>query len=213
LSQFDMPSFLGQPAMQVGEPAGGSLSADTYKGLSTVFLPIIIPLVWDECLTKAQKEYDVAMASFMQRMKEWERKHGARYRARQFDDHPGQSATRKSHKIVEPPKKPSPRMLPGEDQIFLKLATATKIYTQYELTDAEVYGIKKMKPNHHYVVHLPAQIYDYGPVYGFWCFLGERLNKLLKSFKSNIWGGGQLEVSMVREWGRNVQLQETVSCA
>ncbi|KAF8482266.1 hypothetical protein JB92DRAFT_2764516, partial [Gautieria morchelliformis] len=193
------------------------------------------PLVWDECLTKAQKEYDVAMASFTQRMKEWERKHGARYQARmthqsQVDDHPGQSATRKSRKIVEPPKKPSPRMLLGEDQIFLKLATATKIYTQYELTDAEVrraevlmseylleyksvYGIKKMKPNHHYVVHLPAQIYDYGPVYGFWCFLGERLNKLLKSFKSNNWGGGQLEVSMVREWGRDVQLQETVSCA
>ncbi|KAF8508318.1 hypothetical protein JB92DRAFT_2541987, partial [Gautieria morchelliformis] len=125
------------------------------------------------------------------------------------------------------PKKPSPHMLLGEDQIFLKLATAPKIYTQYELTDAEVrraevlmseylleyksvYGIKKMKPNHQYVVHLPAQIYDYGPVYGFWCFLGEQLNKLLKSFKSNNRGGGQLEVSMVREWCRDVQLQETV---
>jgi hypothetical protein len=67
-----------------------------------------------------------------------------------------------------------------------------------------------MKPNHHYVVHLPAQIRDYGPVYGFWCFLGERLNKILKSFKSNNWGGGQLEVSMVREWGRDVQLHEMV---
>jgi hypothetical protein len=77
----------------------------------------------------------------------------------------------------------------------------------------QVYGIKKMKPNHHHVVHLPAQIYDYGPVYGFWCFLGERLNKLLKSFKSNNWSGGQLELSMVREWGRDIQLQETVSSA
>ena len=68
-----------------------------------------------------------------------------------------------------------------------------------------------MKPNHHFLVHLPAQIQAYGPVYGFWCFLGERLNKLLKSFKSNNWGGGQLEVSMVREWGRDVQMHETVS--
>ena len=41
--------------------------------------------------------------------------------------------------------------------------------------------------------------------------MGEQLNKLLKSFKSNNWGGGQLEVSMVREWGRNVQLHEIVS--
>ena len=35
------------------------------------------------------------------------------------------------------------------------------------------YGIGKLKPNHHFLVHLPAQIHDYGPVYGFWCFLGE----------------------------------------
>lgn len=67
-----------------------------------------------------------------------------------------------------------------------------------------------MKPNHHFVVHLRQQLYDYGPVYGFWCFLGERLNKLLKSFKSNNWGGGQLEVSMMREWARDIQVRETV---
>jgi hypothetical protein len=67
-----------------------------------------------------------------------------------------------------------------------------------------------MKPNHHFVVHLPQQICDYGPVYGFWCFLDERLNKLLKSFKSNNWGGGQLEVSMMCAWGRDVQMREMV---
>ena len=72
------------------------------------------------------------------------------------------------------------------------------------------YGIEKLKPNHHFLVHLPAQIHDYGPVYGFWCFLGERLNKLLKSFKLNNWGGGQLEVSMMREWGHDVQLHKVV---
>jgi hypothetical protein len=134
----------------------------------------------------------------------------------------------------------------GEDVLFLKLATATKIYTQYKLSIDEItraqdlvkqyllefkevcnfgivsyvlhsyctlqmYGIEKMKPNHHFLVHLPAQIHAFGPVYGFWCFLGERLNKLLKSFKSNIWGGGQLEVSIVREWGRDIQMHETVS--
>jgi hypothetical protein len=37
-----MPAFVGQPAKQVGEPAGGGLSADTYKGLGTVFLPAIV---------------------------------------------------------------------------------------------------------------------------------------------------------------------------
>jgi hypothetical protein len=98
------------------------------------------------------------MASFANRMKEWQRKHGATYRAHietqtqvsqmlgaqpggtnqqsEFDDRARK--TKKSLKVVEPPKEPSLRMLPGEDRLFLKLATATKIYTQYELTDEEV---------------------------------------------------------------------------
>ena len=37
-----MPPFVGRPARQVGEPAGGGLSADTYKGLGSVFLPAIV---------------------------------------------------------------------------------------------------------------------------------------------------------------------------
>ena len=68
-----------------------------------------------------------------------------------------------------------------------------------------------MKPNHHFAVHLPEQILDYGPIYGFWCFLGERLNKLLKNFNSNNWTGGQMEISMVREWQRDIQLKRMVS--
>ena len=68
-----------------------------------------------------------------------------------------------------------------------------------------------MKPNHHFATHLVDKILDYGPVYGFWCFLGERLNKLLKSFKTNNWDGGQLEVSMVRAWGRDNQMKQIVS--
>ena len=31
-----------------------------------------------------------------------------------------------------------------------------------------------MKPNHHWALHLPDQLRDFGPVYGFWTFLGER---------------------------------------
>ena len=68
------------------------------------------------------------------------------------------------------------------------------------------YGDYHMKPNHHFAVHLPSQIWNYGPVYGCWCFLTEWLNKLLKNFQTNNWAGGQLEVSMVREWKRNIQL-------
>ncbi|KAK6991496.1 hypothetical protein R3P38DRAFT_2572162 [Favolaschia claudopus] len=64
-----------------------------------------------------------------------------------------------------------------------------------------------MKPNHHWAVHVPDQLIDYGPVHNFWAFLTERLNKLLKNLNSNNWTGGELEVSMMREYHRNMAVQ------
>jgi hypothetical protein len=46
--QFEMPPHIARPAKQLGEPAGGGLSADTYKGLGIVFLPAIVRLLFDE---------------------------------------------------------------------------------------------------------------------------------------------------------------------
>ena len=43
-----------------------------------------------------------------------------------------------------------------------------------------------IKPNHHWCTHLFDQILDYGPVYGFWSFTYERLNKSLGSVLSII---------------------------
>jgi len=40
-----MPPQVALPAKQVGKPASGSLSADIYKGLVTVFLPITVSLI------------------------------------------------------------------------------------------------------------------------------------------------------------------------
>jgi hypothetical protein len=48
------------------------------------------------------------------------------------------TAPRRTKKLVEPPKPPELRMNPGEDRVFLKLATVTKIYTQYEITNLEI---------------------------------------------------------------------------
>jgi hypothetical protein len=68
----------------------------------------------------------------------------------------------------------------------------------------------KMKPNHHRAVHVPDQVLDFGPIYGFWAFLPERLNKVLKNLNTNNWGGGLLEVSMMREFHRMAQLDGMV---
>ena len=67
-----------------------------------------------------------------------------------------------------------------------------------------------MKPNFHYVTHVFDQILDYGPVYGFWSFLMERLNKVLKSYKTNSHAFGELEVTFLREFQRDVRLRDMV---
>jgi hypothetical protein len=68
-----------------------------------------------------------------------------------------------------------------------------------------------MKPNHHYVVHMPDQLRDFGPVYEFWTFLTERLNKVLKNYNSNSWTHGQLETSMMRAFDREARIYTMVS--
>ncbi|KAG1766579.1 hypothetical protein EDD22DRAFT_742814, partial [Suillus occidentalis] len=43
--------------------------------------------------------------------------------------------------------------------------------------------------------HIFDQLRDYGPIYGFWMFLFEHLNKVLKSYSMNNHGGRELEVT------------------
>ncbi|KAG2123732.1 hypothetical protein DEU56DRAFT_745134 [Suillus clintonianus] len=106
---------------------------------------------------------------------------------------------------------------------LLRLSTALKIFCgssvqlellpraevllqEYLLEFKRMYGEGSMKPNFHWAVHLAQQIRDYGPVYNFWAFLSERLNKVLKSSNSNNWTGGQVEISMMREFMRAGQI-------
>lgn len=65
-------------------------------------------------------------------------------------------------------------------------------------------------PNHHFACHTEPQLLDYGTVYDIWAFLGERLNKLLKDFNLNNWGGGQLEITMMRAFYRNAEARSLV---
>ncbi|KAJ7258646.1 hypothetical protein C8J57DRAFT_1073653 [Mycena rebaudengoi] len=118
-------------------------------------------------------------------------------------------------------------MVEGEDENFLRFATALKMIVgrsirleklpkiksllqTYLVTFAAIYGRDEMKPNHHWAVHVPDQLVDFGPVYNFWAFLTERLNKLLKNLNSNNWTGGALEVSMMREFHRNSAVDSTM---
>ncbi|KAG2135435.1 hypothetical protein DEU56DRAFT_737776, partial [Suillus clintonianus] len=113
---------------------------------------------------------------------------------------------------------------PDEPINLLRLSTALKIFCGSSVSEdllprastlfqdflfeyRRLYGAKAMKPNFHWAVHIEEQIRDFGPVYNFWTFLSERLNKLLKSSNSNNWTtGGQLEISMMREFTRGMRM-------
>lgn len=60
------------------------------------------------------------------------------------------------------------------------------------------------------MTHIFDEIRDFGPVYNFWSFLFERLNKVLKSYATNGHKGGELEVSFFRAFERDVKLRAMV---
>ena len=66
----------------------------------------------------------------------------------------------------------------------------------------QLYGPAVIRPNHHYSIHVTDCVRDYGPLHEFWTFLFERMNKVLKSYKTSNHGGGELEASFFREFQR-----------
>ena len=68
-----------------------------------------------------------------------------------------------------------------------------------------------MKSNQHWAGHLPDQLHNFSPVYAFWAFLGEQLNKHLKNFNSSSHKGGQLEISMMHMFTHENQFKTMVS--
>ncbi|KAJ7576456.1 hypothetical protein C8J56DRAFT_1117364 [Mycena floridula] len=218
LEDFEAPLWAGKLPTRMGESAGGSLTCDAYKFAVTTALPMIIPVVWEAFLPreevekqKAEKEeYKQRLDDYKEAFDRWKRR-------------------RRGPKPKEPEKPDRPRMHFDEPTNFLRFSTALKLMTagkvtQDGLTKAEklledyllqyrfirfhfLYGVKSMKPNHHWVIHLPPQIRDYGPVYNFWAFLTERLNKILKNMNSNNHVHGQLEITMLREFNRSASVE------
>lgn len=74
----------------------------------------------------------------------------------------------------------------------------------------QLYGADVIKPNHHYAMHTPEDVRNYGPLQEYWTFLFERMNKVLKSFNSSNHSGGELETSFFREFHRTVQTSRIV---
>lgn len=57
-----------------------------------------------------------------------------------------------------------------------------------------------MRPNHHYATHTAEFIRDFGPAAGFWSFVFERLNKVLKGTNHNNHSHGTIESTFLKQF-------------
>ncbi|KAL0959458.1 hypothetical protein HGRIS_014962 [Hohenbuehelia grisea] len=82
---------------------------------------------------------------------------------------------------------------------------ADLLLREYCIELIELYGPEVMCQNHHYCTHIRECIRDFGPLHGFWTFLFERINKVLKSYKTSNHAGDELETSFFRKFHRTIQ--------
>ncbi|KAJ7753057.1 hypothetical protein DFH07DRAFT_774194 [Mycena maculata] len=195
LNALEMPSWVARLPTQVGYPAGGSLTADELKGMLLIFCPLIIPNIWDEW-------YPIAAADHEKSNLSWKKKETARLNriANETDtsaDHNGPG---------RPPK--AIRMHKNDPDLLLKFASSIKILLAGTIDVRALPRAQQLLEE--YLTGFLEIIRDFGPVYGFWTFLFERLNKLLKSYDTNNHGDGELEVTFFREFHRDANLREVV---
>ncbi|KAJ7799473.1 hypothetical protein B0H14DRAFT_3787754 [Mycena olivaceomarginata] len=279
LSKLKLPAHLGRLPSLIGEPAGGSLTADQWRIFATVVAPLVIPQLWVQYIpeespeelarrraseiatTLKQKKEAAAAARKAKAAEVAEEQLGRGKRVRrptkkaaamdidpedsngvdtgalseddsgdEYGINPTQSRRRKR------PRKPQSTEAedeardsntpvnphPDDPANFLKLCTAIKSYVRESITEdelvladklyreyclelVELYGPGVIRPNHHYATHTPQNIRNYGPLHECWTFLFERLNKVLKSYRTLNHAGGELETSFFREFQRTIQ--------
>ncbi|KIK81093.1 hypothetical protein PAXRUDRAFT_35984 [Paxillus rubicundulus Ve08.2h10] len=112
---------------------------------------------------------------------------------------------------------------PDDPINFLKLSSALHLLVKDTILDTEVeeadqlihqycmelitlYGSSCIKPNHHYATHTANFVRNFGPLHDFWTFLVERLNKVLKLFKTNNHSGGELKTTFFCDFHHMCQL-------
>jgi hypothetical protein len=64
--------------------------------------------------------------------------------------------------------------------------------------------------NHHASMHFLAQFKLFGPIYAWWLFAFERFNGMLEKIKHNGHEGGEMEVTLLRNWVQTHRLYELV---
>ncbi|KAG1796123.1 hypothetical protein EV424DRAFT_1353275 [Suillus variegatus] len=303
LADFIVPGSCGKLPTNIGMPSGGSLTADQWLLLATVYGPIVISQLWSTCLPSdaddevlqqrvarikiieadkdvqanrkaddrkalaeakkqgkdaleaakskiAQEKIAAAEAKKQAKLQAALAKQVEKERlAKEKSARKGSKKRKATSQIVEdlpegsvrppPPPPQSARttqaveaddledpkfsLHPDDPANFLKLSAALRILIQRKLSDDDIdradtlireynvelihlYGSGVIKPNHHFATHVGACCRNFGPLHDFWTFLFERLNKVLKSFKTNNHANGDLETTFFREFQRTCEI-------
>ncbi|KAF8834357.1 hypothetical protein BDN67DRAFT_1016592 [Paxillus ammoniavirescens] len=314
LADFIIPGSCGKLPTDIGMPSGGSLTADQWLLLATVYGPIIIPQLWSLCLPEdtddnilchrvviiekleaknlqeatrkavnkkaleeakklskealetekariAQENLAISEAKKQEKLQQQAAKQAEKVRltaARKAKNAEMKlSKKRKSTsqtvedlpegQVRAPPPPPGAEIptqpetahpddnddlsntdekfsLHPDDPInFLKLCSALRILIRRKLSDHDInqadsllheynieliklYGSNAIKPNHHFFTHVGECARNFGLLHDFWTFLFERLNKVLKSFKTNNHANGELETTFFKEFQRTCEL-------
>ncbi|KAI0736043.1 hypothetical protein C8Q76DRAFT_297214 [Earliella scabrosa] len=279
LDKLSLPTKLGRLPRLVGEPAGGSLTADQWLIMATVVGPLAIPELWSACepdpdgtrLAIRRSQIEAAVLRKREKLKSKDalssevrttsaakstRRKGKRSRApRTTESGPLRRSTRpvkltekaegmvlesdddgaqEVHEDEAWPSDEDEPMLSGSSSLhprdvanFAKLCSALRIFLSEELSEADVsagdrllreyciellelYGPSVIRPNHHYATHTGDFVLDYGPLREFWTFIFERMNRILKSYKTSNHEGGEIECTFFREFHRSAELYRLV---
>lgn len=144
LSTFEAPLWDGKLPLRVGEPAGGSLTADEYKFAATTAWPITvshfilygihyihhaiqIPIIWDMFIEEAESDQKTSIKSFAKRQDQFIKDYEA-WKAHREAPQGSAGVKRgrskkstKDDKEPKPPKPPKVRMQRDEPVNFLRL--------------------------------------------------------------------------------------------
>ncbi|KAI6015498.1 hypothetical protein BKA83DRAFT_4061063, partial [Pisolithus microcarpus] len=219
LSDFIIPSSCGKLPTDIGIPAGGSLTADQWLLLATVYGPIVVSCPLTRT-SETQKQLEVARkannkASLAEAKKQGKEAYEAE-RSRIVQENLAMAEAKKNEKLQQVVAKQAEKVRqanvkkvtgrlslhPDDPANFLKLSMVIRIL---------LYGTGVIKPNHHYATHVADCARNFGPLHDFWTFLFERLNKVLKSFKANNHSNGELETTFFKEFHRACETSRLVS--
>ncbi|KZV81223.1 hypothetical protein EXIGLDRAFT_575436, partial [Exidia glandulosa HHB12029] len=207
LDEFEAPSWLGRLPKHVGEPAGGNLSADEWRVMCDGYGPVVVRIVSllqrARLLNKILLRFQYcALRTRPSRRRKWSAPLQRLSSSRRIEHQSRQVSAR----VASRRKSRCSSACPRRSSSFSRgrsLRSSASAAHRSSSSIWTVYDGQYLKYNHHWATHIPDEIIDFGPVYGFWTFPGERINKLIKSLNSNNHRDGELEISFLREFLRS----------